>query len=184
MDSRALAWARWYAALFWRRAGWQVCAALLALAAAALLAWQARHLAAQSVELRRDTEHLAALPPAQLAQAGTPLSAQRLAEFDNLLVVRDSLPEQLRLLFSIAARHGVQLARGEYRAVADPNAHLVRYQITLPAQADAAALQRFLLASLAQMPALMLENIALKRDNARSGQVEARLRLALLVRAS
>lgn len=160
------------------RHGWPALAGLVLMVAAALLQMAA------TPQLR---EREQALEEAQ-AELRSRLAArpQPVKDSGHRLVI--ALPDAAGTAAALAAvhlaasRHGVTLAQGEYRLARESGAPITRYQITLPARATYPQLRAWLADVLNGLPALALEEIALRRDDAATGVVEARLRLTLYVR--
>jgi len=82
-------------------------------------------------------------------------------------------------LHEAARAHGVELARGEYRLMADGRAPWQRYQITVPARGSYPALRHWLAEVMEAVPAASLDELGLRRDDAGDAMVEARIRLTI-----
>jgi hypothetical protein len=95
---------------------------------------------------------------------------------------------QIRTLLDFAASNGVNVMQADYRRVAEAHTtdNQVAYsqlQIALPVKADYPSLRRFIYSALAGMPALSLDQLIIKREQANSGQVDAQLVLSLWQKA-
>jgi Type II secretion system (T2SS), protein M subtype b len=175
----------WWARRFAEQGGWPgIGAGLLASACAlAWLAW-AQPLGDRLKDLRRDNAQLQqriagaarqALPPVQVSQA------QRLAEFVSGFPTDKGIPAALSVLHDVATRHGLQLAKAEFRLVEQGNEPFARYSMLLPVQADYASLRAFLDDMLREVPSVALEELSLKRDDLKTERIDARLRLTMFL---
>ena len=95
---------------------------------------------------------------------------------------------QIRTLLDFAASNGVNVMQADYRRVAEAHTadNQVAYsqlQIALPVKADYPSLRRFIYSALAGMPALSLDQLIIKREQANSCQVDAQLVLSLWQKA-
>jgi hypothetical protein len=155
----------------------------LCIGAAASLAWllPARAL----VEEGRVLARRAAALPAAPAQAATKESAQpatdeyHLALFQAALGERRHAERQVKTLFSLAAKSGLVLRQGEYKAAFERNARMHTYQVTLPVKGSYNAIWQFALGALRTIPFAALDEISFKRDAVGEAEVEARLRITL-----
>lgn len=117
------------------------------------------------------------VPPVPTVAAEGP--EQSLSSFaGHFPPARRSASEALRL-HALAARHGLRLASGEYRLVPEPGTDLLRYQITLPLKGTYPSVRAFLADSLAEVPTLAIDALALKRESAGVREVEGRVQLSL-----
>lgn len=159
------------------RFGIAACAAsLLCLSAAALWLWL----------LPQELAATAALKvPSQLvfpASGIAPVTAvDHLAGFYAALGEQDHVGEQVRTLFALAARAGLQLRQGEYKAAYDPVGRIGSYQIVLPLKGTYQAIWQFSLSALRAIPFASLDEIIFKRDLIADAEPEARVRLTLYV---
>jgi hypothetical protein len=108
-----------------------------------------------------------------------PQAQEQLATFYAFFPPPDSTPDWLGRIHSIAQAKGVQLASGEYRLERAASPRLRRYQMTLPVQGTYAQIRGFVGAVLEQVPAAVLEEVSLKRENVETQRVEARVRLTI-----
>lgn len=86
--------------------------------------------------------------------------------------------EWLARLHQIAARSGLELRSADYRMQRTAG-RLERYEITVPVNATYPQLRAFLRTALAEIPMLSLDQVAIKRQRAGDGQVQAEVRLTL-----
>lgn len=117
------------------------------------------------------------LPPRAAPVAAPPSSDQNLREFYATVGERRGVERQLKQVFALAARHGLVLRQGEYRATADRNAKLIAYQVNLPVKGSYGAIWEFAMDVLRAIPHASLDDVAFRRDSVRQAGVEARLRL-------
>ncbi|MFL6671884.1 MAG: hypothetical protein ACJ8LG_01175 [Massilia sp.] len=151
-------------------------AGLLCIAGVAALGWlvQAREVLERQQELVR---HMAALP-ANPVKAGPPASAnQNLALFYGALGERRYAEQQVKTLFGLAAKSGLVLRQGEYKAGYDRNARLYTYQVNLPVKGSYRAIWQFAMMALRAIPFASLDEIGFKREAIGEANVEAHLRL-------
>jgi hypothetical protein len=157
-------------------------AALLLAAVLAAFGWtlHARQQVQQErVRFEAQPARRAAAPGIEAAAAPAP---DRLAAFNGALGERAQAEQQLRTLFALAARHGLELRQGEYKPAWDRNAQLYTYQVDLPVKGSYEAVWQFALAALRAIPFAALDDISFRRDGVRDAAVEARLRLTLYLR--
>jgi len=157
---------------------------LLALVLALLLAGAAVQVALVPARARLDADLDAArqaartpLPPRAAPAAAPPSSDQNLRDFYATLGERRGVERQLKEVFALAARHGLALRQGEYRATNDRNAKLVAYQVNLPVKGSYGAIWQFAMDVLRAIPHASLDDVAFRRDSIDEAGVEARLRL-------
>ncbi|MFC5462371.1 hypothetical protein [Massilia niabensis] len=150
----------------------------LCIGAAAALAWlvPARELQGEARLLAR---RVAALPAAPVALAPPATDEHHLALFYDTLGERDHAAQQVRALFALAAKSGLVLRQGEYKAAYERNARVHTYQVTLPVKGSYGAIWQFALGALRAIPFASLDEISFKREGIGDAQVEARLRLTL-----
>ena len=85
--------------------------------------------------------------------------------------------QQVKLLFDLAAKNGLQLAQGEYKSGYDKASRVATYQVTLPLKGSYAAVWQFALQALRAMPFASLDELSFRREQIADTQLEARLRL-------
>jgi hypothetical protein len=154
-------------------------AALVVTAAAlAVLAWV---IPAREQQLQQQATRLvqAAVPPV------APVVSPAAAANDNLELFYASLGErrfteqQVKTLFGIAAKTGIVLRQGEYKAAYDQNGRLHTYQVTLPVKGSYQAVWQFAMLSLRAIPFAALDDIGFRRDDIGANGVDARVRFTL-----
>lgn len=166
---------------------------------AGLLAWTIH----ASWELEREQDRFVAAARASRAatqvatQAATQAAGKRqaaapapapAAPVDNLAAFYGALGEQryaeqqVKTLFGLAAKSGLSLRQGDYKAGYDRNAGVRTYQVNLPVKGSYAAIWQFAMAALRAIPFASLDDISFRRDAIGDPAVEARLRLTFYLR--
>ncbi|MEC5217699.1 hypothetical protein RCH09_002661 [Actimicrobium sp. GrIS 1.19] len=165
------------------RIGWGAgLAALLCLIGAIVLLWLVPHLraqgAVQQIELARAQ---AALLVAATKPAAEPLSLvdQRLEKFYEVLGERRYAEQQIKTLFAVAAKTGLNLSQGEYKAGFDKNSDTHTYQILLPVKGAYPAIRQFCEKTLMVIPFASLDEMNFKREAIGSDVLDAKLRFTL-----
>lgn len=125
-----------------------------------------------------------AAPAVLAAAAPLPSSAHNLALFYATLGERRYAEQQVKTLFDLAAKTGLSLEQGEYRAGYDKASHVSTYQVVLPVKGSYAAIWRFVLLALENIPFASLDEINFKRENIGETVLEARLRLTFYLKDS
>ena len=128
---------------------------------------------------KNDLLHLQKTVLGQQAPAQT--SAQEIVEFYKRFPAGASLPTWLRLIDTTALKQHLILNRGDYKLTQTKQGQLQRYEIVLPVSGSYVQIRQFIANVLLQMPALALSDCQLKRDNAMSPIVEARLVFVLFL---
>ncbi|WP_075796616.1 hypothetical protein [Massilia putida] len=162
-------------------------AAILMLVLTGGLAWTLRTVwtmeraqEAYAAQARQKTPAAAASAPApEPAPAQAP---DNLAAFYGALGERGGAEQQVKTLFGLAAKSGLVLRQGEYKAGHDRNAHVYTYQVNLPVKGSYQAIWQFAMAALRAIPFASLDEISFHRDAIGDATVEARLRLTLYLR--
>ncbi len=111
-----------------------------------------------------------------------PSARARLEAFNAAFPEAGSLPELLGRLHGHALARGVQLDKADYRSAADPQSPLERISLELPARGAYVLLRAWLDDVLAEMPEVALEHLSLRRPAMDATELEARVRLVILVR--
>lgn len=162
-------------------------AAILVLALAGGLAWTLhavwtleRAQEAYAAQVKQKPQ--AAATPAPAPAPAPAQAPDNLAAFYGALGERGSAEQQVKTLFALAAKSGLVLRQGEYKAGYDRNAHVYTYQVNLPVKGSYGAIWQFAMAALRAIPFASLDEIAFHRDAIGDATVEARLRLTLYLR--
>ncbi|MGZ8288692.1 MAG: hypothetical protein ACXW2U_13290 [Telluria sp.] len=153
-------------------------AAVLCLAGAAALAWLVPQRALQ-VREHELALRVAAVPPAPVAKAAPLVANENLDLFYASLGERRYAEQQVATLFGLAAKSGLTLSQGEYKAGYERNARLHTYQVILPVKGSYPAVWKFGMESLRAIPFASLDEISFRRDAINQATVEARVRLTL-----
>lgn len=152
-------------------------AALCCLLGAAALAWL---LPQRALQVREHALALrvAAMPPV-VVKAAPVVANENLALFYDTLGERRYAEQQVGTLFGLAAKSGLTLSQGEYKAGYDRNARIYTYQVILPVKGSYGAVWKFGMLALRAIPFASLDEISFRRDAIGEAAVEARLRLTL-----
>jgi hypothetical protein len=86
------------------------------------------------------------------------------------------------VLFDLAAKTGLALQQGEYKAAYDKASRVSTYQITLPVKGAYQPVWQFAMQGLRDMPFASLDEIGFRRDTIAEPAVEARLRFTLYLK--
>jgi hypothetical protein len=169
-----------------------VVAGLIFLGCAAALAWTIH----ESIQLDTERDALVAARAARQAAAATAASAAPAAQpatppaesvdpleaFYTALGPRRYAEQQVRTLFTLAAKNGLSLSQGEYKTGYDRNARVTTYQVNLPVKGSYGAIWQFAMGALRAIPFASLDDISFRRDAIGDPAVEARLRLTLYLK--
>jgi len=155
-----------------------VAATVLLVACVASLAWLS--VARMRVADEYDAARLAAAHPAPPpAPPAAPSADQNLAHFYGALGQRHAVERQLKEVFALAGRHGLELRQGEYRSSQDRAGGFTTYQLNLPVKGRYGAIWAFAFDALRALPHASLDDVSFRRDDIKEDNVEARLRLTL-----
>jgi len=110
--------------------------------------------------------------------------AEQLATFYAFFPEEASTPQWLGRIFTAAAAKGITLESGEYKLERNPGDRLARYQILLPMKGSYAQIRGFVAEVLATVPAAVLREVNLRRENAQSTRLDARVRFTLYLGAA
>jgi hypothetical protein len=144
----------------------------------ALLAARA---ASQAAAARGGPTPAAAATPAASAAPAAP-SIDNLDAFYAALGPRRYAEQQVKTLFTLAAKNGLSLSQGEYKTGYDRNARVTTYQVNLPVKGSYGAIWQFAMGALRAIPFASLDDISFRRDTIGDPAVEARLRLTLYLK--
>ncbi|MES2741050.1 MAG: hypothetical protein V4754_08855 [Pseudomonadota bacterium] len=127
-----------------------------------------------------------AAPTALVLAAPKPAStpAQNLALFYDVLGEQRYAEQQVGTLFALAAKAGLSLSRGEYKAAYDQAGRVHTYQVLLPVKGPYQSIWQFSLQALRAVPFASLDEINFKRDAINDTALEARLRLTFYLKAA
>lgn len=140
------------------------------------------------VQRRTATAHeeLATIKQRQAGGAEHPAgdAADQASAFYKLLPPASAADEAVKTLHAAARERGLGLSQGEYRLTQEGRGAVVRYQVTLPVRGTYPQFRGWLASVLNGLPSLAVEEMSLKRDDAARGEIEARVRLTLFLRAT
>jgi hypothetical protein len=118
--------------------------------------------------------------PAQLVSA--PDASQNLAAFYAALGEQREAEQQIKTLFALAAKNGLNLAAGQYRAAYEQNGRFHTYQVSLPVKGSYRAVWQFCLQTLAAIPFAALDDLSVRREAVGDAAIEAHVRFTLYLR--
>ena len=107
---------------------------------------------------------------------------ERLDAFYARLPPAGSLPELLVRLHGHALARGLPTDKADYRVQALPGTPLEKVSLDLPVRGSYPAIRSWLADVLAAMPALALDELALRRADIGKPDIEARVRFVIFVR--
>lgn len=109
---------------------------------------------------------------------------QDLQAFEARLPSTDEGMQILAALFTLAEKHKLALARGDYKLQPDATANFVRFRMSLPMKGEARVIQRFVQEAMLAHPTLAFDSITFKRDRVDAQMVEAKIQWTLIMRAA
>lgn len=153
------------------------------LAALVLLLAIGQPLVRERAELRQRLQQLGDTPRTAAARPDESGAAQ-LARFYAAFPPAGASAESLGRVQAAARRAGIVLQAGEYRLEQRPGERLQRYAAVLPVRGSYPQIRAFVDGLLVELPHAAIDDIALRREEAASAELEARLRLTLYLRAA
>ena len=108
----------------------------------------------------------------------TPKAGANLVAFYGFLESKEDTTDALAKLYAIGTATGVELQSGSYRTQ-EAAGRLERYELALPVSGSYAQIRDFLNRALAEIPALSLDQMTLRRDGRSEATLHAELRLTL-----
>lgn len=154
--------------------------ALGALLSVGALAWQMAVVLPRAEAL---TEQLARNAEAGRAAQAERAAADAAAGAAVQTPLAPAAAAALRRVFEAAEAAGLELPQGEYRLTEIRDAHLRRYQLSLPLDGDYPGIRRFVAEALNGDPALALTGFQLRRARIESSELEGLLSFALFLEA-
>lgn len=106
----------------------------------------------------------------------------RLTHFYQAFPAQGTVPEWLERIYTLAGEQSLAVEQAQYKFTPEAGGRLARYEITLPASGGYPQLRHFIDRALAELPALGLRSIRLKRDGIDKENVDAALQFILFVR--
>ena len=146
----------------------------MGLAALALIAGTLLFLVLVLRPLQEKDSLLAVPAPGANCSAGT---GEKLAQFYDYLQKSGDATDSLAKLHAIGKATGVEIRSASYRTA--QAGRLERYEMVLPLAGSYSQIRDFLKRALAEIPALSLDQVSLKRESRNEGVVHAELRLTL-----
>jgi len=153
----------------------------LTILAIGFYAFGVRPLHARAGILESEAKALAAQLGTRGPVAPRPTQRSQLSNFYAFFPVIESLPELLGNMQAAARANDLQLEKGEYRLSQDRDFPLARYQVTLPVRGTYPQVRGFVNDVLDAVPAVALEDLELKREQASDPQLEARVRFTVFL---
>ena len=135
-----------------------------------------------SQQTREASEYLARVEDGSVAAPVVP--QRQLDDFRSKLPSQPQATVAIDKIYALAAQEHITLSRGEYALGIDPKTHLARYQILLPVRGSYPQLRRFMHALLAQLPAVVLEDLELQRKRIADTDITGRIRMTLYLSRS
>jgi hypothetical protein len=150
-----------------------IVSALLLAAAALFHVGVVKPLEARDAEAAQRVARLA--PRAPAAEAAR--SVDKLAAVYQHLSKEESPTDWLAKLHAIGSATGLELKSAAYKQQAD--GRIVHYEIVLPISGSYAQIRDFLARALAEVPAMSVDQLTLRRENRTDTSLRAELRLTL-----
>lgn len=139
-----------------------------------------QHAKREATSLRAELERSAA--PVRAA-ARPQQGIESLAGFYGYFATRDEAFAALQAIFGAAALEGLELETGEYRLGRERGSRLLRYQIVFPVKGSYPKIRRFVARALNEAPGVALDDLTLRRENAQTNAVEARVQFTMYLGA-
>jgi Type II secretion system (T2SS), protein M subtype b len=150
-------------------------ASLLLLAAAATV----HFIVLKPLEGRNDMLKDRVARQAPRADPGQPAStADKVSAVYDFLRTEEQTTDWLAKLHGIGTATGVQFKTATYRTQ-QTEGRIVRYEIVLPVAGSYPQIREFLRRSLAEIPVMSIDQLALKRESRKDGALQAELRMTL-----
>lgn len=108
----------------------------------------------------------------------------RLVKFYDALGEKRYAEQQIKTLFAIAGKVGLNLNQADFKSAYDKNSNTHTYQIQLPVKGSYAAIRQFCEQTLLAIPFASLDEMTFKRDTIGRPVLEAKLRITLYLAAA
>lgn len=118
--------------------------------------------------------------PVALSDSGP----SRVRAFEDLLVPMEEIPDVIRAILQAAEEERVTIEHAEYQITEDTAGGFLRWRMSFPVRAEAAALAHFMERTLRDHRAIILESVRLARQQPNASRVEARVQWVLLAHAA
>lgn len=165
------------------RLGWGNALAVLLLAAgAAAWLWGMPRIEQQEAASRRAliaVQTSLATVPAQAPAPAVPPTEQHLQQFRDVLGESRYAEQQVKTLFAIAAKNGLNLGQAEYKFGASKDGQFHTYAVSLPLKGSYAAVRAFCEQVLLAIPFASLDEVVFKRESVGNAGLDAKLRFTL-----
>ena len=102
--------------------------------------------------------------------------------FYQFLPREDEATVLLNQVLDITQQHGLVPEKVDYTLTRQPSASFSKYQLTLPLRGHYLDIRRFIAEVMSTLPSAALNDIALKREDMMSDQIDARLHFTLYLR--
>jgi len=142
-----------------------------------------------AVVLLPDISEIRRLEQEILELQSQPFSSERThAPASPLLAFYQSLPheshagQEIARIFDIAETNDIHLQRAEYTWLRDREIGMSRYQVQLPLHGRYMDIRLFMIDLLNQMPAVAINDLAFRREDAGNAEIGATLRLTIYLR--
>jgi hypothetical protein len=112
-------------------------------------------------------------------EASHSLPEERLTAFYDVLGDKRYVEQQVKTLFAVAAKSGLILNQGEYKAGFEKGSHSTSYQMILPVKGQYQAIRKFCEQTLLAIPFASLDEINFKREEITNSTLEAKLHFTL-----
>jgi len=134
---------------------------------------QAQFSANKLLQLRMHPRTTAVVEPSRRGDGAA------LAEFYGQFPAMHTLPDMLNTLHTLAHKHEITLAHGDFKFVSAEGEKLLRYEITLPVKCSYPQLRSFIAEAARMLPTMGLSEISLKREAVGDSLVQAKLNFIL-----
>jgi hypothetical protein len=116
-----------------------------------------------------------AVPKTSVTPPARPLAEVRLQEFYAVLGDDHYAEQQVKTLFALAAKDGLNLSQADYQRTADKNGRFHMYRIVLPVKGSYPAIRHFCEQMLQTLPFAALDEMSFKRDAVGNAVIETRV---------
>ncbi len=117
--------------------------------------------------------------PQAVAAPAPSQAEQHLQAFRDLLGESRFAEQQVKTLFSLAAKNNLSLSQGEYRLLYERSGDFNTYSILLPVHGQYGAIRTFCQQVLLAVPFASLDQVDFKRETVGNTNLEAKLRFTL-----
>jgi hypothetical protein len=111
-------------------------------------------------------------------KADASVSGEKVAAVYQYLTKEEGTTDWLAKLHGIGAATGLQLRSASYMTL-PAEGRIVRYEIVLPVSGSYGQIRDFLKRARAEIPVMSVDQLTLKRDERKTGAIQAEMRLTL-----